>query len=192
MHDLSELRPILNRIYGRTKGDAAYRALLPVLKTFKQPDAKSSETFSENDIILITYGDSIRGKNIRPLKSLSQFANLYLKDVFSTIHILPFFPFSSDDGFSVMDFTSVDPLLGGWDDIKTLGKGFSLMFDYVLNHISAKSEWFEHYLNDRSGYRHLAIEVEPRTDLSQVARPRSLPLLTEFTKASGRAAVPPL
>ena len=35
---------------------------------------------------------------------LNKFLKNYIKNIFSTIHILPFFPSSSDGGFSVIDF----------------------------------------------------------------------------------------
>ena len=99
---------------------------------------------------------------------------------------MPFSPFSSDDGFSGIDFYSVNPELGSWKDIKKLSTGFKLMFDLVLNHISSESSWFNKYLNDEKGYEGLCIEVDPSIDLSDVVRPRSLPLLTKFKKSSGK------
>ena len=187
MEDLKELKPILKRIYGEEQANLAFQKLLPILTDFKSPQTKLSPIFSEKNVILISYGDSIIEDDLRSLQILYQFVQPYLTDIFSGIHILPFFPFSSDDGFSVMNFNKVDPHLGNWSDIKAFSQHFSLMFDYVLNHISAKSDWFQSYLNEEQGYQHLAIEVAPATDLSQVTRPRSLPLLTEFTKTSGQS-----
>jgi sucrose phosphorylase len=137
-------------------------------------------------VVLITYGDSLSKKGENPLSTLQKFSNIYLKDVFSALHILPFFPFSSDDGFSVMNFFSVNPELGSWKDMNKLGSNFQLMFDLVLNHVSAKSEWFENYLEEKKGFIDLAIEVDPAVNLSMVTRPRSLPLLTRVNKRSGQ------
>ena len=64
----------------------------------------------------------------------------------NTIHILPFYPYSSDDGFSVIDYKKVDPACGTWENIESLRKNFALMFDAVINHISAESSWFKDYL----------------------------------------------
>jgi glycosidase len=133
---------------------------------------------------LITYGDTLNKKGELPLRTLYEFAVSQFKHVFSTIHILPFFPFSSDDGFSVIDFFAVNPELGDWKDIRRLGSEFQLMFDLVLNHVSAKSMWFQNYLEEKTTYKEFAIEVDPSVDLSMVTRPRSLPLLTQFKKKS--------
>ena len=81
-----------------------------------------------------------------PLATLARFAEKYLGQAFSGIHILPFFPYSSDDGFSIIDYRAVNPALGSWSDIGKIGSRFKLMCDLVLNHVSAKSTWFQAYL----------------------------------------------
>jgi sucrose phosphorylase len=138
-------------------------------------------------VVLITYGDSLLKKGEAPLVTLHTFANTYLKGAISNIHFLPFFPYSSDDGFSVMDFHAINPDLGSWDDVVAIGSDFELMFDYVVNHFSSKSEWFANYLAGKEGFVEFAIEVDSSTDLSQVTRPRSLPLLSEYKKVDGSA-----
>ncbi|MGD9003005.1 MAG: alpha-amylase family glycosyl hydrolase, partial [Desulfobacterales bacterium] len=97
-----------------------------------------------------------------------------------------FFPYSSDDGFSVMDFLEIDPALGTWQEVAAIGQDFELMFDYVVNHFSSKGQWFQNYLADQKGFEEFAIEVDPATDLSMVTRPRSLPLLSEYKKNDGQ------
>jgi sucrose phosphorylase len=109
--------------------------------------------------------------------------------VVSGIHILPFYPSSSDDGFSVMDYRAVDPALGTWQDIERMGESFQLMFDCVINHTSVQGEWFQAFLKDEEPYRDYFITVQGDPDLSQVARPRALPLLTEFQTISGTRRV---
>ncbi|MGD8878587.1 MAG: alpha-amylase family glycosyl hydrolase, partial [Syntrophobacterales bacterium] len=141
--------------------------------------------FSQEDVVLITYGDSLLGKGQVPLVTLHDFANTYLKDGISTVHFLPFFPWSSDDGFSVMDFSTINPELGSWEEVVSIGRDFQLMFDYVVNHFSSKGQWFENYLAGKEGYVDFAMEVDPSTDLSQVTRPRALPLLSEYKKHDG-------
>jgi len=185
MKEIDEVKQILNNIYGDKKGKSAFERILPIIQSFEKKASEKKEYFSQEDIILITYGDSLNQNGICPLNTLHQFAVKYFKNIFSTIHILPFFPFSSDDGFSVIDFSKVDPLLGTWGDINAFRSDFRLMFDYVLNHVSAKSQWFENYLEEKDPEKHLAIEVNPAADLSDVTRPRALPLLTEYTKKSG-------
>ncbi len=186
MQGIDGVKSILKRIYGTKKGSLAFNKILPLIEKFPAKKRQKQDYFSQEDVVLITYGDSLNKNGEVPLDTLHKFANRYLKGVFSTIHILPFYPFSSDDGFSVVDFLSVNPDLGSWKDINMLGSDFQLMFDLVLNHISAKSKWFEKYLEGEEGFEELAIEVDPSIDLSEVTRPRSLPLLTEFKRKSGK------
>lgn len=187
MEEIDAIRSILKRMYGEEHANIAFKKVLKLIENFPfKQKTKAKNYFSHEDVVLITYGNSLNKEGEVPLSTLCNFADKYFKGIFSTIHILPFFPFSSDDGFSVEDFYSVNPELGSWEDIKKLGTNFKLMFDLVLNHISSKSSWFKRYLADEKGYEDLCIEVDPSTDLSDVVRPRSLPLLTKFKKSSGR------
>ncbi len=185
MEGLEQVRQRLNKIYGEVTGRLAFERISPLIEKFPAQKRKKQGYFSQEDVILITYGDSIQKPGQAPIATLHEFADGYLKGAISCIHFLPFFPYSSDDGFSVMDFSAIDPALGTWEDVKDIGKDFELMFDYVLNHFSSKSKWFESYLEGREGFREFAIEVDPATDLSQVTRPRSLPLLSEYRKKDG-------
>lgn len=187
MKGMDEIRHILEKIYGSEKGSMAFERIAALIEKFPVKEGQGKGYFSEKDVFLITYGDTLNQKGEVPLKTLHKFAGQQFKDVFSTIHILPFFPFSSDDGFSVMDFFTVKPELGAWEDLQLFGEHFKLMFDLVLNHVSAQSRWFQNYLEEVPGFEKLAIEVDPATDLSLVTRPRSLPLLTKFEKSSGKA-----
>ena len=181
------MQSILNRIYGREKGDAAFTRLSAVMDTFSAKlSGVAGGFFTESDTILITYGDTLLQQSEPPLQTLHRFSIDHFKGAFSGIHILPFFPYSSDDGFSVTNFQAVRPDLGSWLDIESIGSEFKLMVDLVANHVSAKSQWFQAYLAGDQGFRELAIEVDPAADLSGVTRPRALPLLTAFTKRSGR------
>ena len=183
------MRSILQNIYGKPKGDAAFSRITAVLDLFVKQNRPGKESaFSQTDVILITYGDTLLRGGEPSLQTLQGFLDEHVKDVFSGVHILPFFPYSSDDGFSVIDFFAVRSDLGSWSDIRSIGGHFDLMVDLVVNHVSAESRWFRNYLADRKGFEELAIEVEPAADLSMVTRPRSLPLLTEIKKHSGRRA----
>ena len=145
----------------------------------------SDRPLTSGDVWLITYGDSIHETSRPGLKTLAEVAVKSFTPLFSLIHILPFFPFSSDDGFAVTDYTSVRSDLGGWEDVKRIGDSFSLMADLVLNHISSRSEWVRRYLDGDPAYKDFFIEADPAEDLSLVVRPRSLPLLTPFEKRDG-------
>jgi glucosylglycerate phosphorylase len=186
MNNLNEVKEILVGIYGEEKADRAFDRILPLIEKFTHRESTKEGYFSQEDIVLITYGDTLLGKEGgAPLKTFHSFSQQYLKDAVSTVHFLPFFPFSSDDGFSVIDFFSINPELGSWEEVEAIGNDFYLMFDYVLNHFSSKSRWFENYLKGKDGYEDFAIETDPSADLSMVTRPRALPLLTPYEKRDG-------
>ncbi len=149
-------------------------------------DPKSPEQlWDETDAVLITYGDSLLEEERAPLSTLRDFSRTHFKGALSTIHILPFYPWSSDDGFSVIDYRKVDPAVGTWDDVEALGDGFKLMFDLVLNHCSSKSPWFKDFEQGIDPARRYFITENPDTDLSAVVRPRTSPLLTKTKTRDG-------
>ena len=187
MQAMDQIKHLLMNIYGQDTGQSAFDRIVPVIEKFPVQAQKKNEFFSQQDVVLITYGDSLKRDGQAPLGVLHEFADTYLKNVFSAIHFLPFFPYSSDDGFSVIDFFAIDPDLGSWEDVKAIGNDFELMFDYVVNHFSSKSQWFADYLAGTPGFEDFAIDVDPSTDLSMVTRPRSLPLLSEYEKHDGRS-----
>lgn len=137
--------------------------------------------WDQNDVVLITYGNTFTAVHEKPLVTLRRFLDNKLRNTISCIHILPFYPSTSDDGFSVSDYESVVPELGEWDDIAGIGKHFSLMFDLVINHVSASHPWFINFLNGRSPGRDYFIEMDPEADYHLVVRPRSSPLFSPFT-----------
>ncbi len=141
--------------------------------------------WDQTDAVMITYGNTITGKQTSPLQSLHHFMDEHLEWEISCIHLLPFFPYSSDDGFAITDYFQVNPRLGTWDDLHRIGQEFDLMADLVVNHVSSAHPWFQNYLQGRSPGADFFIEVDPQTDLSQVTRPRSTPLLTKFHTARG-------
>lgn len=185
MSDMETIRSLLHRLYSPKDASRAFNGILNIIENFQDQNSPTTEYFSQKDIVLITYGDSLLEDGTPPLQTFHRFAKKYFRDIFSTIHFLPFFPFSSDDGFSVTDFFSINPDLGSWADVEAIGNDFELMFDMVLNHVSAKSKWFENYLNGSAGFESLALAVDPSLDLSMVTRPRALPLLTPFRKKGG-------
>jgi len=138
-----------------------------------------------NDVVLITYADSLRSEGRTPLQTLHHFAKQNLKNALSTVHLLPFSPWSSDDGFSVIDYRAVEDTSGTWADVDALGKDFDLMFDLVLNHCSSKSSWFRDFVIGSAPAKHYFLPMDPKTDLSEVTRPRSSPLLTKTATRSG-------
>lgn len=145
--------------------------------------------FDQRDLLLIAYPDMVVSPQWTPLATLQQFLRRYLPSTFSYIHMLPFYPYSSDDGFSVVDYLQVDPKLGTWDEVATLAKDSRLMFDAVVNHVSSQSAWFSGYLNGDEPYRDFFIEKVPGADYTKVVRPRVTPLFTSFQTTRGEREV---
>jgi len=141
--------------------------------------------WTQSDIVAITYGDSVVAPDQRPLVTLRRFFERELSDVVSAVHILPFFPYSSDDGFSVIDYKAVDSRLGDWGDVTDFGRRFKLMADLVANHASAESRWFQNYVARKRPGKLLFFEASPDDDLSLVVRPRTSPLLRKVETADG-------
>jgi len=186
MKSMDKVKDLLKKIYGKETGSQGFERLTSIIEKYAVQKRKKETYFSQEDVVLITYGDSLKKDGEAPLATLHEFANQYLKDAVSNIHFLPFFPYSSDDGFSVMDFLEIDPELGTWQEVADIGQDFELMFDYVVNHYSSKSQWFQNYLEGKEGFTEFAMEVDPAIDLSMVTRPRSLPLLSEYQKKDGQ------
>lgn len=148
------------------------------------------DRFTEEDIFLITYGDLIHQDHETPLVTLSKFCGSYLNRTINTLHILPFFPYSSDRGFSVVDFETVDPHLGTWEDIEDLERRYHLMFDGVVNHVSSQSRWFQEFLKGNPYYKEFFITYDSPDELSaedraKIFRPRTSDILTRFDTLNG-------
>lgn len=155
----------------------------------RRGEADDASLWDEGDVLLIAYGDSVRGEGGRPLRDLKAFCDAHLRGLVSSVHVLPFSPWSSDDGFSVIDYRAVDEALGDWADIEALGGHFRLMFDLVLNHCSTRSGWFRDFAKGILPYSGYFMTADPEADLSAVVRPRSTPLLTPFETRLGRRHV---
>ena len=165
-------------LYGKDRTSQLMNRLLALLQKFQDNFGQlKEEHWNESDVILITYGDNILQEGEEPLQTLYGFLKLHLQDCFNSIHILPYFPYSSDDGFAVIDYSMVDPILGSWSDIERISQDFHLMTDLVINHVSREHLWFIDYLSQISPYCDYFIELPPETDVSSVVRPRSTPVL---------------
>jgi glycosidase len=147
------------------------------------------ERWNQKDIVLITYADMVKSDGSCPFEALTRFATQHLRGAIKTIHLLPFCPWTSDDGFSVVNYRQVHPDYGDWKHVDSLGQHFELMFDLVLNHCSTESPWFRQFIQGNQPGRDYFIEESTDTDLSQVTRPRTSPLLTEFHTRLGEANV---
>jgi len=181
-----KINQLLTDVYAEAFSAAHREALFTALDRSKSLISQQrKQGWDESDVVLITYADQFHHAEQKPLAVFNQFYQKWFKSVFSHVHLLPFCPWSSDDGFSVMDYHQVAPESGDWNDIAELKTQTKLMFDFVCNHMSAKSEWFNNYLQQKPGFENFFIEMDPETDLSAVTRPRALPLLTPFTLSDG-------
>lgn len=190
----------LTVLYGELDAKAYYweiERLMQVHHAHKPPEMLRADAefdprdrFTEEDVVAITYGDLIDSPNTHPLRALSIiFENLF-RGVFSTVHLLPFFPYSSDRGFSVIDYEEVDPKLGRWEDIERLGDEYRLMFDGVINHVSSKGEWFREFLACNPNFQDFFVSFESPQAISEehlrlILRPRTTSLLTEYQTLRG-------
>ncbi|MDI5890907.1 sugar phosphorylase [Halomonas rhizosphaerae] len=182
-------REHLDLLYGPRR-DEVLRRLLTLLSHHRgaMPSATTpvaAPLWSERDQWLIAYGDSLLDGDTPPLAVLQAFLEARLPDSFSGVHVLPFFPWSSDDGFSVIHYREVDPALGDWHHLHRLAERKDLIVDLVLNHVSRESLWFVDYLSGSLPGRDYFIEMDPDTDLSDVVRPRSSPLLVPVATRRG-------
>lgn len=178
----------LNKLYTEAQSIALLDSLQEMLSHYQEALAKThfKPLWDEQDVVLISYGDSITKQDkAASLRCLKDFTDTWLTEVFSVIHLLPIFPYTSDDGFSVADYRSIRSDLGDWEDVSALGDNFELMFDFVLNHCSRVSLYFADFRGDRDPYRDFFIYEDPKKDWSKVVRPRSSPLLTEIPTHDG-------
>ncbi len=179
-------------LYGPDTGAATLERLTARLTDFLATHGRRGDDsgrrlarLTARDAMVITYGDQVQQAGRAHLATLHDWLKTHLGDAISSVHLLPFYPYSSDDGFSVIDYTVVDPALGDWDDIQRMSRDYRLMFDAVINHISARSAWFQGFLQGDPRYRDWFIVVDEPVDLSLVTRPRTHPLLTTFETATG-------
>jgi sucrose phosphorylase len=154
-------------------------------KAASHDQIRPSDLWDQSTTVMITYGDSFLAAKEKPLITLKHFLDEHCEGLINSVHILPFFPFSSDDGFSVMDFSSVNEALGDWADIESISQDYRLMADLVINHCSSRSLWFQNFIKGEGPGHDYFYTESLGADLSQVVRPRTSPLLRETQTAKG-------
>jgi glucosylglycerate phosphorylase len=174
----------LKGLYGN-EANGIYLGIENLIEKYQSKIKNEVQPLNEKDAILITYGDNVQQEGVPHLKTLKKFVDNYCLPEINSTHILPCFPYTSDDGFSVTDYYEIDPNLGTWKEIGELAETSSLMFDAVVNHMSKSSQWFQSYLAQEEAYKDYFIAVNPEIDLSKVVRPRALPLLSPFKLKNG-------
>ncbi|UXH43212.1 alpha-amylase family glycosyl hydrolase [Rossellomorea vietnamensis] len=175
----------LRTIYGDDFKEEFLTSFTELLDKWSRYSWESAAPVSEENVYLITYGDSIYEEGKPTLSSLHTFLNEKVKGSVTDVHLLPMFPYTSDDGFSVVDYRQVDEKLGDWSNIEELSQDYRLMFDFVANHISKSSEWFQGYLKGEERYQEYFVPKDPSFDTSAVVRPRTSPLYHEYEGSDG-------
>jgi sucrose phosphorylase len=205
--DSSRIAKLLVFLYGDEGGKNLLPELVKILDTFQSygglkktvAGAAPEGAVTNRDAFLIAYGDMLGpaegsgkkaplGEGESGLARLEKFLSRWNRGAFTYLHLLPFHPYSSDDGFSVIDYLAVDPRFGSWDDIRDLGRHFNMVFDFVINHGSVKSLWFKNFLAGKGAYANWYITRPADYDYSAVVRPRTHPLLTPFQRDDGSTA----
>ena len=176
----------LNNIYPKKQNTNFAKKIFTIFLNKKKLKINHADNrWNESDIVMITYMDTFQEKDKKHIDSLRKFMDLHLKDVISIIHILPFFPYSSDDGFSVIDYLQIKKGLGTWSDIKKLSANYKIMGDLVINHCSSQSDWFKQFLNNQSPGKSFFHYFKKPFDTTSVTRPRSHELLQKYKTRSG-------
>ena len=179
------VRSHLAKLYPRHDLDALVPAAINAVGIDASVEQPSSPRWTSADALLITYGDSVVDGDRVPLQVLDELVTEHLTPAISTVHVLPFNPYSSDRGFSVIDYDAVDPALGTWEDMARLTGSADLMADLVCNHTSSESAWFQQFLADEEPGRSFFMTAPADADISSVVRPRNLPLLNAYDTAAG-------
>ncbi len=186
----NEIRENLSLLYGPelmplalTKlRDVISKQSIQISQVESQPG--SGYELTEKDIIMIAYGDHFTSLKSTPLRTLANWCDQHLKGLISAVHLLPFHPSTSYDGYAITDYMAVDPRLGTWDDVNAFRRaGFSLMCDLVLNHCSQSHPWFKQFLTgQKPGCDYFISKYIPDAHawLANVKRARNLPLLSRF------------
>jgi sucrose phosphorylase len=180
---LQQTTHLLEMIYHDTKlncplSEIAQQALKEIrLNDQCNSPALHCDLWDQATTIMITYGDSLLLEDESPLVTLKHFLDEQCEGLINSVHILPFFPYSSDDGFAVMDFSSVNEALGDWHDIQSIANDYRLMSDLVINHCSSRSLWFQNFIKGEGPGHNYFYTESPDADLSAVVRPRTNPLL---------------
>ncbi|SHE89389.1 sucrose phosphorylase [Microbulbifer donghaiensis] len=178
-------------IYPNEDGDRLAQQLMHVMRLDEdcQSPLPHKNLWDETDVVVITYGNTILSEKQHPLKALHHFLKTHFTMLINSVHILPFFPYSSDDGFAVVDYKQVHPKLGDWSDVLRISTDFHLMADLVINHCSAQHEWFINFQQGKSPGADYFFVVDPNENLSGVVRPRTTPLLRAVSNGSSSKCV---
>lgn len=176
---------LLAAVYGTESASPLVAQVTALVDRWRPLTTPRRAWLDQRDAMLISYATSLQAPDEAPLATLHRFLAERCADLVSAVHLLPFFPWTSDDGFSVKDYRAVDPAVGGWSEVAALAGDFELMVDAVINHTSAESDWFASFKAGIAPFDGFFIRCDPAADYSAVIRPRALPLLTEVATSAG-------
>ncbi|MBC2192466.1 sugar phosphorylase [Listeria sp. FSL L7-0229] len=177
---VNQIEVKLRKIYQTAYQPAYLEKMLACAENYSNNTRGSIDTISEKNVYLIAYGDSIFEKNKHPLQTLNEFLQEYAQEIITDVHLLPIFPSTSDDGFSVTDYKQIDEQLGDWDDVQKMSENFRVMLDFVANHMSKSSDWFKRFSDNEAPYNQFFIEKDSQFDYKNVTRPRTSPLFHKY------------
>lgn len=177
---MKEIIELLSKVYKPTEIDFIEEGIQKLLNKYAYLNRTVNPNLTEKDVVLITYGDQVFKKGKPKLQTLNKLLLEQLKEEISIVHILPFYPFCSDDGFSVIDYYEVDTNLGEWKDVEAISENFKLLFDAVINHSSQHCKWFKKYLNNEKEYKNYYVEMDDSLAYPDVVRPRISPLSHKY------------
>ncbi|EGS9357816.1 sugar phosphorylase [Listeria monocytogenes] len=177
---VNQIEVKLRKIYQAAYQPAYLKKMLACAENYSNNTRGSIDTISEKNVYLIAYGDSIFEKNKHPLQTLNEFLQEYAQHAITDVHLLPIFPSTSDDGFSVTDYKQIDEQLGDWDDVQKMSENFRVMLDFVANHMSKSSDWFKRFSDNEAPYNQFFIEKDSQFDYKNVTRPRTSPLFHKY------------
>jgi glucosylglycerate phosphorylase len=184
--DLTDrISPYLEQIYPDCHVEVCGRLVAMAATYADRLGGRTVAPPTQRTVCLITYGDGIRRADETPLHTLSGFLHDHVGDLVSDVHLLPMFPWTSDDGFAVVDHRAVNPSLGTWADVAEMAGEHDLMFDFVANHTSSSSPWFTGWLAGDPAYTGFYVERDPDFDVSHVTRPRTTPLFHRYPRPDG-------
>ena len=189
---MENIKKHLKALYPR-EYKSTFEKLREIIKDFKKKNpaqaGKKDKLFTEKDVVLVCYADHVQADRQKTLKTMHKFLDEFFQGIINRVHFLSFYPYSSDEGFSVVDYYAVNKRCGDWQDLIPIKKDFCLMFDFVANHVSVKSEWFTKFLAGDPFYKDFFIAFKKQKDISGVFRPRFAPLLTPFKTKQGERYV---
>nr|WP_245211225.1 sugar phosphorylase [Prochlorococcus marinus] len=163
--------------------------LLQILDDFSEKSAyeeiRDNERWNESHSVLITYADSIYKNGEATLITLNELLSKHFGSLSKVVHILPFLKSTSDGGFAVSSYDSLEEKFGAWDDLKSISKNHDLMADLVLNHVSSSHPWVQQFIKSQEPGISNVFSPKQNLDWSNVVRPRSSSLFSQINTEDG-------